>query len=952
MENTTFLKRVLAAGQSYCLFAVTPRGALIQKFYPTIGRLVHAAEQASDNDQDVYFGLGAFDGTGVRKAQNVLHMASLFVDLDCGDGKDYVGQHEALDALKAFCKAAAMPRPIIVNSGYGVHAYWPLAEDVSVADWKPVAVALKRLCVKHNLRIDPSVTADAARILRMPGTLNRKYGTTAPVHIIGVSNGDPKTLSWFADLLDADAPAPALSASLFDNVKMRIEDDPVMQRLMRNRESSFKQLLQKTMSGQGCAQLRFAVEHQEAVDEPMWRGALSIAKFCNDGAKAAHVVSRNHPEYTAENTEAKLSGIVGPYTCDTFDSIRSGVCGDCPLRGKIKSPIQLGTVISEAETEEVEDEITGEPVVVYKGTSTKSAIPKLPFPFFRGQHGGIYVKGETDDGEPADDIEVYSNDLYYTKRVLDHEVGECVLGKLHLPNDTVREFLLPLVAATSKEDLRKVLSKNGVVTGAKKWDALMAYTQKWIEELQTTTVADTARTQFGWSDENFTSYVLGDREIFADKIGYNPPSTKTAYLFPAMRPRGTIEGWKGQAEFYNRDGLEPYQFVVCHALAAPLMRLTPVHAAIFDFYSDGSGHGKSTTQKFALTIYGDPGELIVGPKDTLNARMNRMEVMKDVNLQFDEFTEFPADQTSDLIYGATDGRQKARMSSGSNEERYRGEPWHTTLTSSSNYSMLAKVYAVKANPQAEEQRVLRYHVQPHNFTDKTETDVFAKAVGQHTGHAAEVFVQHIMKDVATAKELLESVQRKLDDACGLTMQNRFWSVQGAVTITALILAREAGLLTYDPGKLFRWVVQLINENKRGTAEAKVSVEALINDFVHENYGSILWIKSTDDLRGAHNSNGLDSLVVPEMQPRVKLVARYETDVKMLYIVMKALKVWCVRQRLNYDSVVMELGEKMGARKQKMRMCKGTKMNLPAATVLAVDCASMDMPETPDGGSKT
>jgi hypothetical protein len=951
MENTTFLKRVLADGGEYCLLALKPDTRKIQKFYPTVDRLVHAAEELDADGYDTYFGLGTFDGKGTRKAEHVLHMSSLYVDLDCGEDKDYAETSEALDALGSFCKTVGMPHPIMVLSGYGLHAYWLLAEPVPVVDWKPVAVALKRTCAAHGLHIDPSVTADAARVLRVPGTHNHKRGGLAPVILVGVERGDPRELSWFADLLQADVPAPTPSATLFDNVKMKLEDDPVMQRLLRNRESSFKKILQKSLSGKGCEQLVFAATKQAEVEEPIWRAALSIAKFCDDGAKAAHNISREHPEYSAESTEAKMSGIMGPYTCDTFDSNRPGVCGDCPLRGKITSPIQLGTVFAEAETEEVEDEITGEPVVVYKGSGeTQDGIPKYPFPFFRGSSGGVFVKDKDGDNDTVD-MEVYPNDIYFTKRVLDYEAGECVIGKLHLPNDTPREFLLPLVAATSKEDLRKILAKTGVVTGAKRWDMIMVYTQKWIEQLQTTTVADTARTQFGWSDNSFTSYVLGDREIFADKVGYNPPSSKTAYLFPALRPRGTLEGWKAQAEFYNRDGLEPYQFVVCHALAAPLMRLTPVHAAIFDFYSDGSGHGKSTTQKFALTIYGDPGELIVGPKDTLNARMNRMEVMKDVNLQFDEFTEFPAEQTSDLIYGATDGRQKARMSSGSNEERHRGEPWHTTLTSSSNYSMLAKVYAVKANPQAEEQRVLRYHVQPHNFTDKTETDLFAKSVGDHAGHAAEVFVQQIMRDPATAKELLDSVQRKLDAACGLTMQNRFWSVQGAVTITALILAREAGLLDYDPGKMFKWTVQLINNNKRDTAEAKVSVEALINDFVHENYGSILWIKSTDDLRGAHNANGLDSLVVPEMQPKVKLVARYETDVKMLYIVMKALKVWCVRQRLNYDSVVMELGEKMGARKQKMRMCKGTKMNLPAATVLAVDCASMDLPETPDGGSK-
>jgi hypothetical protein len=209
-----------------------------------------------------------------------------------------------------------------------------------------------------------------------------------------------------------------------------------------------------------------------------------------------------------------------------------------------------------------------------------------------------------------------------------------------------------------------------------------------------------------------------------------------------------------------------------------------------------------------------------------------------------------------------------------------------------------------------------------------------------------------MRDLDTAKELLESVQRKLDTICGLKMANRLWSVQGAATITALILAREAGLVAYDPAKMFKWVVQLINDNKSSAVEAKISVEAIVNDFVHEHYGSILWIKSTDDLRGMANGNGLDSLVVPEMQPKMRLVARYETDVKVLYIVMRSFKVWCTKQRLNYDSVISELGEKMGGRKQKMRMSKGTKMNLPAATVLSIDCTSLDLPETPNGGSTT
>jgi hypothetical protein len=948
METKSFLKRVLARGDSYCVFAAKPDGVKKQKFYTSIDAVIGASEQFDADDYDVYFGLATFDGTGTRKAQNTLHMRSLFVDLDCGPTKDYADQSEALKDLQKFCKVVDMPKPIMVSSGYGIHAYWPLTDDVDVCDWKPVAEALKRTAAARGLYIDPNVTADAARILRMPGTRNHKRDTPAPVEVLAVGTVDAHPLSFFADLLRADAPLPKVPGKLFDNVKMTFDDDPVMQRLMRNRESSFKRILQKTMSGHGCAQLHYTVTNQAEVDEPMWRATLSIAKFCKDSERAAHFVSKEHPDYDPDVTEAKLDGIKGPYTCKTFASCNPGGCDGCPLRGKITSPIQIGTIVEEAETEEVEND-AGEPVVVYKGTS--GDIPRYPTPYMRGPSGGVFVRQKDDEGE-IEEVMVYMNDLYYTKRVVDPEAGECIIGRLHLPNDDAREFAVPLVSATSKEELRKILSKYGVAVGGKRWEHVMAYTQAWIEQLQVTTIADNARTQFGWTDDKFTSYVVGDREIFADRVGYNPPSSKTSFLFPAFKPRGTLEGWVEQAKFYNRPGLEPYQFVVCQALAAPLMRFMPVHAAIFDFYSDGSGHGKSTTQKFALTAYGDPSDLMVGPKDTLNARMNRMELMKDVALQFDEFTEFPAEDTSDLIYGATDGRQKARMAAGSNEERYRGDAWHTTLTASSNHSMLAKVYARKATPEAEVQRVLRYHVQPHNFTDKRETDIFAKGVGNNCGHAIEVFVQRIMQDVETTRELLNTIQAKLDKACDLTMKNRFWSVQGAVVMTALVLARDAGLLSYDPAALYKWIVELIKANKADAKGSVVSIDTLINDFVHENYGSILWIKSTEDLRGGKNSNGLDSLVVPEMQPRATLVARYETDIKKLYIALKPLKVWCTKQRLNYDSVVKQMAEKYGAQKIKIRMSKGTKLNLPTASVIAIDCSSLDLPEGPDGGAET
>lgn len=936
METKDFLQTVLAARGNYCILAVKD-GRKVQKFYNHIDKLLHSAHEFDGNGYDTYFALATFDDEGSRKAAHAVDMRALFVDLDCGPSKDYPDQPTALQALRAFCMASSMPRPITVSSGYGVHAYWPLRDAVPVGEWLHVAKRLKRAFAKHGLATDTVVTADAARVLRIPGTHNWKNGEQKPVHIIGSAPKERLSLAHYADILGAAAPSTTAPAAVPLAHGLSIEDDPVMQRLLNSRSASFRRIVEKTVQGHGCAQIGWALTNQASVSEPLWRATLSIAKHCSDGKKAAHRLSQGHPHYDPEETDRKLAGIKGPYTCARFMEIRPDGCEGCPLRDKVKSPIVIGHEIDPAETVEIVGD-AGEPQAVYR--TSQGEIPTYPWPYMRPANGGIFIRQTTDDGTDEDML-IYSNDLYYTKRIVDPEHGECVVGRLQLPRDAMREFVVPLIAATSKEELRKALSRQGVAVGAKKWDHIMAYTQAWVDRLQLDSKADTARTQFGWTDNDFTSYVIGEREIFADSIAYNPPSSKTAFLFPALRKRGTLDGWKAQAEFYNRPGLEPYQYIVCQALAAPLMRFTPVNAAIFDFYSDGSGHGKSTTQKFALTIYGEPGPLIVGPTDTLNARMNRMELMKDVNLQFDEFTEFPAEHTSDLIYGITDGRQKARMASGSNDERFRGQPWHTTVTASSNQSMLAKVYSRKANPEAEVQRVLRYHVQPHNFTDKAETDAFAKQVGQHYGHAIEVFIQKILQDVDMVRSLIDKVQRTIDVACGLTMKNRFWSVQGAVTLSALILAREAGLLDYDPRRMMRWIVALIRDNKMAAHDTRITSDAIINDFVQEHYGEILLIKSTDTLRG-NNNNALDSLVVPEMQPRGRLVARYETDVKMLYISISPLKRWCIRQKLNYDSVTDELIQKYKGKKTRMRICRGTRLNLPPAYVLALDCSDLDL----------
>jgi hypothetical protein len=79
------------------------------------------------------------------------------------------------------------------------------------------------------------------------------------------------------------------------------------------------------------------------------------------------------------------------------------------------------------------------------------------------------------------------------------------------------------------------------------------------------------------------------------------------------------------------------------------------------------------------------------------------------------------------------------------------------------------------------------------------------------------------------------------------------------------------------------------------------------------------------------------VVVPEVMPKGKLVARYETDVKKMYLIPKPLKEWCGKQQINYSSFIDELKEKAEGHRDKVRLGKGTNIVLPSSWVFVVNC---------------
>ena len=930
MKTHKFLGLVLAHEGLYCVWAnrTVPhktRPEISQEFYPTISEAVQAAEKLDKDGWNAFFALATFGAEQNRKADNVLWMKSFFLDLDCGPSKDFVDQEDAIERLQSFCVGNKLPMPTLVNSGRGVHVYWVLDEPVCREDWFPVAERFKKLCVDQGFPADPSRTSDAASILRVPNTHNYKYGEPLPVQVLGVDY--PHTISFdaFSELM-GNAPIPV--------PQRHGESAPVSAfkaAMYENHQNSFSKLIAKIKAGRGCTQIAYIINNQDTVPHDLWRAGLSIANVCVDGEKAAQFMSKKHPDYDPEDTLAKMRDTGGPQYCATFASIYPEGCEGCVHKGKITTPVSLTKEIKE-DTEDLGNSLNEEGIddLLDKKQSRKN-IPSYPHPYFRGRHGGIYMRTTNAEGDP-DEVCVYHNDFYVTRRLHDVELGEVVSFALQLPKDGLREFVVPLTALTSAEEFRKYMAAQGITAyGRDEVGKLMKYVQTWVNELQETTTAAEAHQQFGWVDEDtMEEFVLGDQLITAGKVSYNPPSSKTSGLISSFRPKGSKERSREILNFYSQEGMELQQFVVCGGFGTILMPLTGLYSLGIHLFGS-TGGGKTTAMYANTSIWGEPRPLTLTKGDTNNSRFNRAEVMHNLGLNTDEMTNIHGKIASDYAYQLSEGTQRNRMAGGGNMERVRGKPWRLLAYSSGNVSMYAQMAMVKGDTKAEMQRLLELRVDemPLLDVDPLTSENLLKDVQTNYGHFGPEFVQYIIRNREALAANYARIKAKLDKAAGLDNKNRFWSGGCAVILTGALAAKECGIINYDLKRLYKWVVKTLQRVKAFVDDSSSSVQTLVTEFATEHWGSILKLKSTDDGRAEA------ALVIPENDPRGKFVARFETDTCLFFIKPRELKAWLGEQKIDYTSTVEGMMKEMGATRVKMRLSKGTTFDLPPTWTICV-----------------
>jgi len=892
ISRSEFLSLVLPpleGEETYCTVGIKDKDddkEVRQRFVKDIDGICKHADEFVSGTYNGFFAMAKYGPEERRTAKNAVALKSFYIDLDCGPGKPFADLNEGMLALRSFCKLTGLPRPTIVKSGTGAHLYWVCKESLPREKWLPHAERLKELCIQHKFDVDPVVTGEAARILRIPGTYHVKDPTN-PILVEVLHVAPELDYSQVQALLE---PSFDVLAALYKQEHKR-PLDPLTLQLMGNKEATFKNLLVASVEGKGCAQIAHIYNERATLSYDMWRGGLSIAQKCVDRDKAIHAISKGHPEYSAEQTEKVANGTNGPYTCERFRILNPTGCEGCPH--KIVTPIALAERVVEASEED--NKVT----VVQPDTEEPKEfiIPKFPFPFFRGRNGGVYVKTtkkDKDDEDQEVDELVYAYDFYVVKRMVDPDVGETILLRLHTPKDGVRDFIMPLTTVVSKEKFMGIVAAQGIAVLGKKQDLLMQYVTKWIDELMKEK-AEKAHRQFGWVEDE-SGIIIGDREIRATEIGYSPPSAPTLPNIPYFQPKGDFHTWKDIINYYSKPGMEARAFAFFLGFGTPLMRFTALDGYLVNLVSRESGTGKTTVLHAINSIYGRPKELTLAPKDTYNVRMNRLGVMQNLAVTMDEITNMPADQMSQQVYDVTSGRAKHRLKQHENVERQNNTKFQTGMISSSNRAVMDALLAVKGFPDGELKRILEINMPQDVGADATWSRTHFERLASNYGHAIDPYAQIVIAQLNTVKDLLNKTRDRVDAAAEIRPSERYWSLIVALSITGGLIARKLNLHDIPVQPVFDFGIELIKTTRVKNREYMFDGDEFLGIFLQRHFHEVLVINGNRDKR-----TGLEQGAIKE--PRNALTVRYEPDTKMLYISAAAYRQECNKSSMNFEETL-------------------------------------------------
>ena len=902
------------------------------EFYPKVNAWV-------ENNCNVYFALATFDNKVAqikgnkdrRIAPNARYIKSLFIDMD-----GYASKKEAAKSLNMFLAQTGIDllgTPWVVSSGGGLHCYWPFEKEVEIADWKPVAENFKRLCVQQGLKIDMTVTADSARILRIPETFNFKDKYPEPRQVRIIAEGDVFDFDDIASHISSQLTSVPAARSTFDlpGTRPTLAPTATAVKLFENSVTKFRKIVERSRDGTGCGQLKHYLDN--ATDdgmEPLWRGLMSIAQKCEESEKAVIWLSEMHP-YDADRMHTKLREIKGPYPCTKFDSENPGVCPGCTHWGKITNPLALGR---EYALEVAEKEIE----VGVEEMARKILRPEPPRGYAYGKNGGVFMEKNDEDAEGRKvvrQIPLLGFDLFPVD-ILNMN-GEHLVHMSVVRHNNVETITIPQKSIVSKDETAKHLANQNVLAafGSGNDKNLYDYVRACVEKMSVEKSPIIVPSSFGWQQDD--TFVFSGK-IYSAKGAIAVPMPGLENIVANTQPTGSIEAWRAFVMLLVKKKMWKHLAILLAGAGSALMKYTGMYGMTYHCGSTESGTGKSLALESAASIWGHPVHYRTGESTSAVAMQQRLGLLNSISLITDEITAKNREDFkwfSSFALSVTEGRGKERMESGSNKERLNLSTWATNAIMSSNtYVVDHFTGAQEHSAEGELRRVLEFVMGDVLTWEPYEIEI-VKTLHSNYAVAGHLFVEHMVKDVSKLRSMVPEVIQQVYKQLRATNDERFWMAGIGANVAGGLLfsSKHAGIVDIPMEPIMEAYADSVNYMRTAIKAGVRTAEDVLNSYTSKYYGNLIVVKYLDKnsvLAELGDGNAIDASTT-----KSNVMGRIEHGVTPgyidFYIEERLLKSYCSTMSFGYADFKRQLENQFSVtpmpKKDMMAKTRGPQMRV-------------------------
>jgi hypothetical protein len=260
----------------------------------------------------------------------------------------------------------------------------------------------------------------------------------------------------------------------------------------------------------------------------------------------------------------------------------------------------------------------------------------------------------------------------------------------------------------------------------------------------------------------------------------------------------------------------------------------------------------------------------------------------------------PVRDAVDLAMSITQPGHRIRLQTDGVERAHIDSYKATIMLATANSSLHGMLSTDNTAGTAGSMRVVEIMFKANKVHAKHEADDFLDALKANFGHIGEVFIAHVLKHRDAVKARMRVVMREIDEAAGIQPSERFWSATIAAVVVAGEIANQLGLLSYDVAAIRQWALDHQVPYMRGVVTEEYSDPlAVLADYLEQINSNMVVVE-----KNVHAA--LNTSWVVQRRPTGPLFAHFDMHERVLYVLKKGFKDYCVRIGANSLKILDDL----------------------------------------------